>query len=73
MKMQRSHGFEPLTLSFADGSTHVSLKIPIMHPGFSWWLQGAEKSVKAFEKVQDVPLDPIELSIFGHRFMSIAE
>jgi hypothetical protein len=33
----------------------------------------SEKSVKAFEKVQDVPLDPIELSIFGHRFMSIAE
>jgi 5-oxoprolinase (ATP-hydrolysing) len=26
-----------------------------------------------YEKIEDVPLDPIELSIFGNRFMSIAE
>lgn len=31
------------------------------------------KGVLEFKSVQDVPLDPIELSIFGHRFMSIAE
>ena len=26
-----------------------------------------------YKNIEDVPLDPIELSIFGHRFMSIAE
>lgn len=26
-----------------------------------------------FKTIEDVPFDPIELSIFGHRFMSIAE
>jgi hypothetical protein len=26
-----------------------------------------------FKNIDDVKLDPIELSIFGHRFMSIAE
>ena len=29
--------------------------------------------VNSFATIEDVPLDPIELSIFGHRFMSIAE
>lgn len=28
---------------------------------------------KAYEKAEEVPYDPIELSIFAHRFMSIAE
>jgi len=31
------------------------------------------KDVKDYKTVEEVPLDPIELSIFGHRFMSIAE
>jgi hypothetical protein len=29
--------------------------------------------VKQFKHIEDVPLNSIELSIFGHRFMSIAE
>jgi hypothetical protein len=29
--------------------------------------------VKQFKRIEDVPLNSIELSIFGHRFMSIAE
>ena len=36
----------------------------------------ASESVNAYdsyEDIDDVPLDPIELSIFGHRFMSVAE
>ena len=28
---------------------------------------------KSYKSIEDVPLDSIELSIFGHRFMSIAE
>jgi len=28
---------------------------------------------KAYKSAEEVPFDPIELSIFGHRFMSIAE
>jgi 5-oxoprolinase (ATP-hydrolysing) len=31
------------------------------------------QDVKQFKSIDDVPLDSIELSIFGHRFMSIAE
>ena len=30
-------------------------------------------SLDRFQSIEDVPLDAIELSIFGHRFMSIAE
>jgi 5-oxoprolinase (ATP-hydrolysing) len=32
-----------------------------------------ETDTHSFSKVEDVPLDAIELSIFSHRFMSIAE
>lgn len=32
-----------------------------------------EKDSHAYSKMEDVPLDAIELSIFSHRFMSIAE
>lgn len=32
-----------------------------------------ETDTHSYEKVEDVPLDAIELSIFSHRFMSIAE
>lgn len=32
-----------------------------------------DHEVSEFKSIVDVPLDPIELSIFGHRFMSIAE
>lgn len=32
-----------------------------------------DKKVEDYKSVEEVPLDPIELSIFGHRFMSIAE
>lgn len=31
------------------------------------------KKVEEYKTIEEVPLDPIELSIFGHRFMSIAE
>jgi hypothetical protein len=30
-------------------------------------------NVKQHDTIADVPFDAIELSIFGHRFMSIAE
>ena len=33
----------------------------------------AQRDCKGFKSIDEVPLDPIELSIFGHRFMSIAE
>jgi len=33
----------------------------------------ADHKVDGYKTIEDVPLDPIELSIFGHRFMSIAE
>ena len=29
--------------------------------------------LRSYQTIEEVPLDPIELSIFGHRFMSIAE
>ena len=29
--------------------------------------------MRSYQSVEEVPMDPIELSIFGHRFMSIAE
>jgi hypothetical protein len=32
-----------------------------------------ENDSHSYAKVEDVPLDSIELSIFSHRFMSIAE
>ena len=32
-----------------------------------------DKNCKEYKQISDVPLDAIELSIFGHRFMSIAE
>jgi hypothetical protein len=32
-----------------------------------------EKQKEEYKTIESVPLDPIELSIFGHRFMSIAE
>lgn len=32
-----------------------------------------KQSYSDFKQIKDVPLNPIELSIFGHRFMSIAE
>ena len=32
-----------------------------------------EKNCKEYQAISEVPLDAIELSIFGHRFMSIAE
>ena len=32
-----------------------------------------EADFKKYQAIEEVPLDPIELSIFGHRFMSIAE
>ena len=32
-----------------------------------------ELDIKAYKAIEEIPLDPIELSIFGHRFMSIAE
>jgi len=32
-----------------------------------------DKKIDEYKTIEDVPLDPIELSIFGHRFMSIAE
>lgn len=32
-----------------------------------------ENDCKSYQNVNKVPLDTIELSIFGHRFMSIAE
>ena len=35
--------------------------------------QNAQRDCKEFKTIDEVPLDPIELSIFGHRFMSIAE
>ena len=31
------------------------------------------RSCKDYKTTSEVPLDAIELSIFGHRFMSIAE
>lgn len=34
---------------------------------------GRKDEYKAYKKPEEVPFDPIELSIFGHRFMSIAE
>ena len=34
--------------------------------------QGAG-DLQRYQSIDEVPLDPIELSIFGHRFMSIAE
>ena len=33
----------------------------------------AERKIEELKSIEEVPLDPIELSIFGHRFMSIAE
>ena len=36
-------------------------------------IASADKKMEEFKSIDDVPLDPIELSIFGHRFMSIAE
>ena len=33
----------------------------------------AAQDFKGYRSTEEVPLDPIELSIFGHRFMSIAE
>ena len=33
----------------------------------------AAQDLKEYRSIEEVPLDPIELSIFGHRFMSIAE
>ena len=33
----------------------------------------AAQDSKEYRSIEKVPLDPIELSIFGHRFMSIAE
>jgi 5-oxoprolinase (ATP-hydrolysing) len=33
----------------------------------------AAQDLKGYRSIEEVPLDPIELSIFGHRFMSIAE
>ncbi len=38
-------------------------------------LDGADQSkdVSLYKSEADVVLDPVELSIFGHRFMSIAE
>ena len=35
--------------------------------------QASENTIANYQSVEEVPLDPIELSIFGHRFMSIAE
>lgn len=35
--------------------------------------QQGPTEAKQFKSIQEVPLDSIELSIFGHRFMSIAE
>ena len=34
---------------------------------------GRQNEYLTFKTPEDVPFDPIELSIFGHRFMSIAE
>ena len=33
----------------------------------------AAVDLASYQSIEEVPLDPIELSIFGHRFMSIAE
>jgi 5-oxoprolinase (ATP-hydrolysing) len=33
----------------------------------------AIKDCNSYKKINEVPFDSIELSIFGHRFMSIAE
>ena len=33
----------------------------------------AGQDCTVYKTIDEVPLDPIELSIFGHRFMSIAE
>lgn len=35
--------------------------------------QEQEKDLMSYTAIEQVPYDPIELSIFGHRFMSIAE
>ena len=35
--------------------------------------QKDQNELTNYQSVDEVPLDPIELSIFGHRFMSIAE
>jgi hypothetical protein len=32
-----------------------------------------QADLKQYKAIEEVPLDSIELSIFGHRFMSIAE
>lgn len=34
---------------------------------------GRQEEYKSYKTPEEVPFDPIELSIFGHRFMSIAE
>lgn len=34
---------------------------------------GKHQEYKNYTSPEQVPFDPIELSIFGHRFMSIAE
>lgn len=36
-------------------------------------MKSAENDFESYQSVEEVPLNPIELSIFGHRFMSIAE
>ena len=55
---------EPNCQSFIDDFGNVEIQIE----------DGNDDSdCKLYKSVEEVPLDTIELSIFGHRFMSIAE
>lgn len=56
---------EPSWVSTIDDFGNVLITSESEHSGSNHY--------KEFKDVESVPLDAIELSIFGHRFMSIAE
>ena len=55
---------EPNTSAFIDDYGNVEITLLDCED---------QQEYKKYENTADVPLNAIELSIFGHRFMSIAE
>jgi len=55
---------EPEAVCLIDEYGNLEIDLPDIKP---------EKNCKDYLAISEVPLDAIELSIFGHRFMSIAE
>jgi len=55
---------EPDALCLIDEYGNLEIDLPDIK---------SEKNCKEYQAISEVPLDAIELSIFGHRFMSIAE